>query len=453
MPDGSPQTDNRSTAEKVAALLPSARAEILDGFTEEQLAGLEWDWSFWGRPKQMEPKWRWRTWMILAGRGFGKTRSGAEWVRSIICGATPLGAGQCGRIALIGETTSDVRDVMIEGASGILSVHPPAFRPLYEPSKRRLTWPNGAVATCYNGTEPDQLRGPQFDAAWIDELAKLYYMQEVWDELQMGLRLGTWPRTLATTTPRPLTLIKKLMKNPTTHVTDGSSYENAANLAEGFLKSIREQYEGTRRGMQEIYAKILDDNPYALWKQDWIDKARVSAKETPELMKILVAVDPPVTSGEDADECGIVVGGRTEREEAFILEDASMKGLSPAEWAERAVSRFYKWRADAIVVEVNNGGDLVANTIRMVDANVPIRTVHASRGKIIRAQPVAALYEQGKVRHAGTFGELETQMSEFTTDFSRKAMGYSPDRVDALVWLLSELMLKERRLAPRVRRI
>lgn len=450
--DGSQTKDFRSTAEKLAAFPDEVRSAVLAGLDDEALAALQWDWRFWARPKQIAPPGNWLTWAIVSGRGFGKTRTGAEFIRENVCGSTPLAAGRCSRIALIGETTSDVRDVMVEGESGLLSVHPPGFRPLYEPSKRRLTWPNGAVATLFNGTEPDQLRGPQFDLAWIDELAKLAYMQEVWDELQMGLRLGDNPRQVVTTTPRPLQLLKKIMADPTTIVTCGSTYENASNLAANFVETMRRQYEGTRRGRQELYAEILDDNPYALWRPEWIEKGRTKFGTQPELSKIFVAVDPPVTSGENADECGIICGGvSADSQIAFVLEDASIKGLTPRQWAERTVSRYYKWQADAVVVETNNGGALVTDTLRAVDSSVPIRAVVASRGKVIRAEPVAALYEQGKVRHVGQFSDLETQMIEFTSDFNRKAMGYSPDRVDALVWLISELMLKKRGTGPRIR--
>lgn len=452
--DGSQTAEDfRSTAEKLAALPDEVRAAVLAGLDEEALAALQWDWKFWARPKQLAPDWDWHTWLYLAGRGSGKTRSGAEWVRSIVCGKTPMSAGACSRIALIGETTGDVRDVMVEGESGILSVHPPGFRPLYEPSKRRLTWPNGAVATCFNGTEPDQLRGPQYDAAWVDELAKMVHMQQVWDELQLGLRLGKNPRSMVTTTPRPLSLIKKLVVDPTTHVTPGSTYENASNLAPSFLAAIKRKYEGTRLGRQEIFAEIIDDNPYALWKQSVIDGSRIKIAEKPDMRRVVVSVDPPVTTGEQADECGIVVAGKGVDDHAYVLEDASERGLSPSGWAKLAVAKFYKWEADGIVVEVNNGGALVSATIRMVDPNVPIKEVRASHGKVTRAEPVAALYEQGRVRHVGQHNTLEDQMCDFTSDFDSKAMGYSPDRVDALVWALSSLMLGPAAGEPRVRRL
>lgn len=454
MPDGNLLSKSeRSLAEQVATLPENVRAMVIEGLDETELEALRWDWKFWARPKQLEPPGDWDVWMYLAGRGSGKTRTGAEWIRAQVCGSTPLGKGKCGRIALIGETTGDVRDVMVEGESGLLSVHPPGFRPLYEPSKRRLTWPNGAVATCYNGTEPDQLRGPQHDAAWIDELAKLMFMQEVWDQLMFGLRLGLKPRAMATTTPRPMKLIKELVKDDSVFVTPGTTYENASNLAPAFLKTITRKYEGTRLGRQELMAEVIEDNPYALWRQSDLDGNRIGIKELPEFERIVVAVDPPVTSGEDADECGITVSGRCSDRIGYILEDASKRGLTPSQWAERAISRYYKWQADAIVVEVNNGGDLVKATISNVDSTVPIKEVRASRGKVIRAEPVAALYEQGRVRHVGQHTALEDQMCDFTTDFDRKKAGYSPDRLDSLVWGLSHLMLTERSGRPHIRRL
>ncbi|WP_207211388.1 MULTISPECIES: DNA-packaging protein [Rhodoplanes] len=427
-----------SKAASLASLPAADRARVLDGLTPAQLDELLHDWMFWARPEQIAPPGDWLTWVILAGRGFGKTRAGAEWVRSCVCGATPLGRGAYQRIALIAETAADARDVMVEGDSGILAVHPPAFRPCYEPSKRRLTWRNGAVATLFNATEPDQLRGPQFDVAWCDELAKWAYARETWDMLQFGLRLGTRPRQLVTTTPRPIPVLKEVLASPSTVVTRGRTRDNAANLAPAFMASIQERYAGTRLGRQELDAEILDDVPGALWTRAMIDAARV--RQAPELIRVVVAVDPSGTKGQsdDGDEIGIVVAGKGADGMAYVLADRTCK-LSPDGWGRRAVEAYRELKADRIVAERNFGGAMVEHVIRTVDRTVSFREVTASRGKVARAEPVAALYEQGKVRHVGAFPALEDQMCAFTPE------GFigdgSPDRADALVWAMTELMI------------
>lgn len=439
-----------STAERFARLPAKERKKILGDLSDEEIDGLRWDWKFWARPNQLPPEHdRWRTWLYLAGRGSGKTRSGAEWIRSIVCGRTPMAAGAYSRIALIGETRQDVREVMIEGVSGIMAVHPPGFRPLYNPSKGKLVWPNGAVAHCFNGTEPDQLRGPQFDAAWVDELAKIRLLQEVYDQLQLGLRLGVRPRQMITTTPRPLKKIRELLNDPLTHVTRGSSYDNAANLAPAYLNELRKKYEGTRLGRQEVYAEILDDNPYALWQASWIERTRIDVR--PELKEVVVAIDPPVTTSGEADECGLIVAGKGYNDEFYVLADASQRGLSPSQWASMAVGLFYTWSADRIIAEANQGGDLVREVIQKHDMMSPVRTVRATKGKVTRAEPISALYEQERVHHVGRFDVLEDQMCDFTSDFDRKQMGYSPDRVDALVWALTDLAGRPYQDGPRVR--
>jgi phage terminase large subunit-like protein len=433
----------RSPAQLLSSLPEAERTEYLNGLSIEQKANLKYHWPFWARPNQLQPAGDWATWLILAGRGFGKTRTGAETIRDWVCGSTPLGKGQCVRIALIGETASDSRDVMVEGESGLLAVHPKDFRPNYEPSKRRVTWPNGAMATLYNATEPDQLRGPQHDGAWCDELAKWQYCQETWDQLQFGLRLGDHPRTIVTTTPRPLPLIKKMMNDPRVIVTRGSTLHNADNMPESFLHEIQDKYGGTRLGRQEIEGEILEDIPGALWTRQSIDDHRLP--DYPDLERVLVAVDPATSSNEGSDEHGIVVVGLARNSEGYangyVLEDGSLKG-SPEEWARRAVSLYRKWSADKIVAEKNQGGEMVSSVIRSVDRSVPITLVHASRGKYVRAEPISSLYEQGRIHHIGRFDKLEDQMCTFSIDNIR-ANGYgSPDRVDALVWGLSELFNK-----------
>lgn len=384
--------------------------------------------------------------MILAGRGFGKTRIGSEWIRKNTCGDSPLGrsASGWGRIALVAETAADARDVMVEGESGILACHPKDYRPVYEKTNRKLTWPNGAVAFLYNATEPDQLRGPQHHAGWVDELAKFRYMQECWDQLQFGLRLGEHPKVLVTTTPRPLPLIKRLMTDEDTIVTRGSTLDNAGNLAANTLKQLYDRYGSTRLGRQELEGEVLGDIPGALWNRDAIDNGRV--KEAPlDLERVYVAVDPAASSEENSDENGIVVVGLARDKDGYargyVLEDGTLKG-SPEEWASQAVRLYRKWQADKIIAEKNNGGDMVASVIRAQDRSVPIKLVHASRGKVVRAEPISALYEQGRIHHVGMFEKLEDQMCLFSVDNIRNSSTGSPDRVDALVWGLTELFDK-----------
>ena len=365
-------------------------------------------------------------WLVLAGRGWGKTKTGAEWIRSRV-------RNPRARIALVGPTASDVRDVMIEGESGIMASSPPWDRPIYEPSKRRLTWKNGAVATAFSGEEPDRLRGPQHTDAWADELAAWKY-PDTWDQLMFGLRLGQDPRVLVTTTPRPIPIVKQLLGDPTTRITRGSTFDNRANLADAFIDKIRKKYEGTRLGRQELFAEVLDDTPGALWTLSRIEALRV--RKPPALKRIVIAIDPAVTSEEESAETGIVAVGLGEDDEGYVLADGSGK-FSPDGWARAGVDAYRDWEADRIVAEVNNGGDLVETVVRTVDANVPYTAVRASRGKRTRAEPIAALYEQGRVHHVGVHKDLEDQMTTWDASSGAK----SPDRMDALVWGLTELML------------
>lgn len=427
---------------------------------------LMWDWKFWARPNQLEPPGDWSVWMALAGRGFGKTRLGAEWVRSQVCGETPTAPGNASRIALVGETAADVRDVMVNGVSGIMAVHPPEFRPIYLESKRRLTWPNGAVALTFSAEEPDQLRGPEHDLAWSDELAKWRYAQETWDMLQFGLRMGENPRQLVTTTPRPIPLVRELLagaKTGETAVTHGSTFENRGNLAPKFIRKMRDKYEGTRLGRQELSAEVLDDIQGALWTRAMLDRRTASnpkgagmslaeANDLPVMRRVVVGVDPSGTTGEGvsktnrrkgdkseeiANDVGIVCVGLGTDDMIYVLEDATVN-WGPAEWAERVVDIYDRHEADTVVAENNFGGAMVEHTIRTARRSIPYRAVHASRGKVVRAQPIAALYEQGRVRHVGSMGKLEDQMVLMTS------MGYegrgSPDRVDAVVWAITDLV-------------
>jgi phage terminase large subunit-like protein len=334
---------------------------------------------------------------------------------------------------------------MVEGPSGILANTPKAFRPLYEPSKRRLTWPNGASAGLYNATEPDQLRGPQFEFAWLDELAKWRYMQETWDQLQFGMRLGDDPKQLITTTPRPLPLIREILKYSYTHVTRGSTYDNEANLARSFFNQVVSKYEGTRLGRQEIDAEILDDVPGAMFSRDDIERTRL--KILPDLSRIVVSVDPSGTAGSEAqDDVGIVVAARTHDRHGVVIDDRTCNA-PPSIWAKRAVDAYHEYSADCIIAESNFGGAMVENTIRSVPGgrDVPIKLIHASRGKHIRAQPIASLYEQHKIHHLGQFSVLEDELCFFTHD------GYmgvgSPNRADAAIWAFTELLISPLRKA------
>lgn len=380
----------------------------------------------------MPPLGDWRIWLLLAGRGFGKTRSGAEYVR------WQVQTGSARRVALVAPTAADARNVMIEGESGLLEVCSSASQPHYEPSLHRLTWPNGAVATTFSADEPNRLRGPQHDLAWCDELAAWRY-PAAWDMLMFGLRIGDDPRAVVTTTPRPIKLIRDLLADPKVATTRGRTIENRANLAPAFLEQIVRRYQGTRLGRQELDAELLEDLPGALWQRGIIEAARIAA--LPELVRVVVAIDPAATSGEHADETGIIVAGRDGAGHGYVLADASGQ-YAPAEWARVAITAYAAHRADRIVGEVNNGGEMVEATLRMVDPDVPFRAVRASRGKAARAEPVAALYEQGRMHHLGAFPQLEDQMCAFAPDFDRAAAGYSPDRVDALVWAVTELLVE-----------
>jgi len=332
----------------------------------------------------------------------------------------------------VGETAADVRDTMIHGEAGILAISRPEFMPIHTESRRLLEWPNGVIATTYSGEKPDQLRGPAHGAAWCDELCKFQYMQDAWDNLMFGLRLGSHPQVIVTTTPRPMKIIRDLLKDPTTHPTRGTTYENLKNLADAFAKKIIAKYEGTRIGRQELNAEILDDNPDALWNHSLLERNRV--KRAPHMVRIVVSVDPAVTSGEESADTGIVVCGKGTDGHGYVLQDATCHE-SPKGWAKVVIDMYRKWSADRIIGEVNNGGDLVEHTIRAVDENVSYKAVRASRGKMVRAEPIAALDEQGKIHHVGLFASLEDQMCDFSHESTEKK-----DRVDARVWGMTELM-------------
>ena len=370
----------------LASLPEGPRDRIIGSLSPDEALALLYDWRFWARPSQLPPQGRWRVWLLLAGRGFGKTRTGAELVRSRVA------ARSARRLALIAPTAADARDVMVEGESGILAISPRWDRPRWEPSRRRLTWPNGAIATFYSADEPERLRGPQHDAAWCDELASWRY-PEAWDMLMFGLRLGEDPRVVVTTTPRPTSLVRTLIEDPRVIVTRGSTYENRPHLAPQFLDQIIRRYQGTRLGRQEIDAEILDDMPGGLWNRGVIEAAR--ARSAPSMIRIVVAIDPAATSSETADETGIIVAGRDRTGHGWVLADLSGR-YRPAEWAKAAIAAYRAHRADRIVAEVNNGGEMVEATLRVIDPNLPVTAVRASRGKVSRAEPVAALYSKAK---------------------------------------------------------
>jgi len=391
---------------------------------------IETDWRGKARPEQLLPKGdNWTVWVFLGGRGVGKTRSGAEAVREWV------DTGRCRRVGLIAPTASDARDVMIEGESGLLAVC--GHKLTYEPSKRRLTWPNGAIATAFSAEEADRLRGPQHDGLWCDELAAWKGAQGVWDMAMMGLRLGKRPQAIVTTTPRPIALLKALLKSGRKDVvvTRGKTADNAANLAPSFLSTIANRYEGTRLGRQELNAELLEDTPGALWTLDLIEQGRRAQAAIPPMKRIVIAVDPAISVSETSDETGLVVVGLGTDGHGYVLEDASGK-YSPIEWARRAVALYRKWTADRVVAEANQGGLMVETTIRTVDPNVSFKAVHASKGKITRAEPIAALAEQFRIHHVGVFPELEDQLTSYAAGSPD-----SPDRLDALVWAVTELMV------------
>ena len=424
-----------SQASLLAALSTEDREKLLGSLSPQEIEQLNYDWDFWARPNQLPPEGDWNTWVVLAGRGFGKTRMGSEWIRKLAHDNPGC------RIALVAETAADARDVMIKGDSGLLACDPTLTEDSWSPTNRCLTWPNGSKAFTYNGTTPDQLRGPQHHFAWVDELAKFEYMQDAWDQMMFGLRLGEHPQVLVTTTPRPLPLIKALVNAEDTVVTRGSTLDNAINLADNTVKALYDRYGGTRLGRQELEGEILGDIPGALWRREDIDGSRL--KELPETLdRVIVAVDPATSAEEKSDENGIVVVAMARDEDGYargyVLEDGSLKG-TPEQWAKKAVTLYRKWQADKIVAEKNQGGLMVESVIKAQDRSVPVKLVHASRGKAIRAEPISALYEQGRVHHIGRFDSLEDQMCEFSIDNVRNSSTGSPDRVDALVWGLTEL--------------
>jgi phage terminase large subunit-like protein len=420
--------------------LSAVDGEVLTPRIRRHVFNVRRDWTIAGRQEQKPPAGDWHTWLVMGGRGSGKTRAGAEWVHGLATGAGAKGL----RIAMVAETLGDAREVMIDGVSGICRIarkHVPEF----ETSRRRLVWPTGAMAQIFSSEDPESLRGPQFHFAWCDELAKWRHAEETFDMLQFGLRLGSDPRQLVTTTPRPVPILKRLIADPGTVLARMSTRDNAGNMAPGFIAALESRYGGTRLGRQELDGELIEDRPDALWKR--ADLEALTIRFTGALRRIVVAVDPP--AGISAGSCcGIVAVGVEANGRAVVLADCSVEGRSPAGWASEVVKTFRRFSADRVVAEVNQGGEMVAAMLRSIDETLPLTQVRATRGKYLRAEPVAALYEQGRVAHAGRFSALVDQMCDFGPD--GLSSGRSPDRLDALVWALTALML-EGQSEPRVR--
>jgi len=423
----------------------------LAALSRDAVEFIEKDWMLWARDDQTPPQNLvgadpWRVWLILGGRGAGKTRCGAEWVRARVTRARQKSVRPARRIALIGETIIDARRVMVDGISGLLAVHRKDEMPEFQAGKNQLVWPNGAVAQLFSAEDANSLRGPQFDAAWCDELAKWRDPETVWDMLQFALRLGEAPQVVVTTTPRPLPILQTIIDDSATVITRAKTSKNAANLSSGFISEVRRRYQGTALWRQEFLGEIVEDQSGALWRRDWIEEQRRS--KAPNLVTIVVAVDPPVTATKASDSCGIIVAGVGEDRRVYVLADHTLQGRAPQVWARAVMAAYQAHGADRVVVEVNQGGDLIETVLKSVESTAPIRKVRATRGKWLRAEPIASLYAEGRVVHVGRFDALEDQMCAFRSD--GRASGRSPDRVDALVWALTDLMLNSD-AAPSVR--
>ncbi len=413
-------------------LSPTERAKLLAELSDKQCDELFYDWSLWARADQRPPPGDWIYWLILAGRGAGKTRAGAEavreWVKSFAI------------VNLVGATHEDVRDVMVLGESGLMAVCPRGERPRYARASGRLTWPSGAVSLLFSAEEPDRLRGKQHEKIWLDELAA-WKKPDAFDQALLGLRLGAKPQAVITTTPRPTKLVKQLVADPNAIVTRGSTFDNVNNLAEAFVARIAQRYAGRAIGRQELFAEIVEETPGALWTRALIERQRLAPGAEPaSYVEIVIGVDPPARSGASSDECGVIVAGRVAGGAIHVLADLTSQGETPGRWAARVVSAFRRFQANRVVAEINNGGEMVVAVLRQSDPNLPVRTVTATRGKYLRAEPVAAAYERGAVFHLGVFEKLEDQLCALTPDFDARSSGYSPDRADALVWAIADLL-------------
>ena len=407
-----------------------------------------YEWQALARHDQWPPQGDWLIWLLLGGRGCGKTRAGAEWVRAQIKDGAR-------RIALVAPTYNDAREVMLFGESGLMNLGPVDARPSYTSSRRRLDWPNGAVGFVFSSEDPDGLRGPQFDCAWGDEFCAWSYPEDTLSNLRLALRLGDRPRLVMTTTPRPIPALTALMNQDGLVLSTAKTSDNAANLSPVFIKAVEDAYGGTRLGRQELNGEIITDHAGALWTRDMIEACQLDMKNPGDIIydKIIIALDPPVTSGVRSDACGLIVAGLLrgqagKGDSVHILQDATVQGLSPENWARRAIGLWDNFEADYIQAEVNQGGEMVALTLKTVEPDVIVKTVHASRGKFVRAEPVAALYEQGRVKHVASFPALEDELCLLGTE----SLKHSPDRADALVWAVTDLLLSNRG-RPRVRRV
>lgn len=404
----------------------------------DEVEALIYDWHSWARPEQLEPPGTWSIWLILAGRGYGKTRTGSEWIKERVA------SGKARRIALVSQSAADARDVLVEGEAGILAIYPDGEKPNYSPSKRRITWPNGAVATIYTAEDPDQLRGPSHDTALADEIAAYRNLDDVWSNLMFGLRLGD-ARCLATTTPKPLPKIKELVKaakdpnDGSVYITHGTTYDNIGNLSNTYKTQIIKPYEGTRVGRQELNAELLEDIEGALWTLGGIEKNRWKRKKLPPLTKIIVAVDPSAGSAESAAETGIIVAGMDKDKHGYCLEDLTMRG-TPLQWATVVCDAYRRWNANLVIAEKNNGGEMVEHTIASAvekRERIPVKLVWASRGKLIRAEPVSSLDEKGEIHMVGLYPQLEDELCTY------EGSGDSPNRLDAYVWAFTHLLVKK----------
>jgi len=434
----------KSGAVWLASALPGEIDGFIGSLSGEALLALPWLFEFWALPHQLPPEGEWTTWVVMGGRGAGKTRAGAEWVRAQVEGAGPGDPGRARRVALVAETIDQGREVMVLGDSGILACSPPDRRPKWVSGRNTLEWPNGAEARVFSAHDPESLRGPQFDAAWADELAKWPKAQATWDQLQFGLRLGKTPQQVVTTTPRNVEVLKAILKNPSTVITHAPTEANRAHLAESYLAEVQSRFGGTLLGRQELLGELVEDVPDGLWTPAMIAAAQGAAAVEP--VRVVVAVDPPVTATKVSDECGIVVVGADTRGEpsrwrAVVLADRSVRGASPDGWARAALAAVEEFGAERLVAEVNQGGDLVQGVIRQIDPLAPFRAVRAMRSKMLRAEPVAALYEQGRVAHVRGLEALEAQMLQMART-GWKGQG-SPDRLDALVWALTDLVVDQ----------
>lgn len=435
-----------SRAEMLMKLEPEERRAELKAMNHRQRRSLQRHWRLWAHDGQVPPPGSWHAWLVMGGRGYGKTRAGAEWVREI------AEADPAARIALIAASLNEARAVMVEGPSGLLAVSPPRRRPKFEPSRRLLTWPNGAEARIYSAGEPETLRGPQHSHAWCDELAKWdnsgARAQAAWDNMVLGLRLGSMPRVVATTTPRAVPLLKALLKQGDVSVTRGTTKDNADNLPGGFFRSVQVRFGRSRLARQELDGELVADIKGALWSRELLERCREDASgDAAGHTRMVIGVDPPASA--DGDACGIVVCALGADGIARVLADCSVRKATPERWARAVASAARVWSADRVVAEANMGGEMVRSVLRAAEIGLPVRLVHASRGKAARAEPVQALYESGRVRHRGDFPQLEDELCGIMTAGGYEGPGRSPDRADALVWAMTELMLGQRAV-PRV---